>query len=610
MLFSYFYVFHIFIFLNSKVESLPLCKEDEKFCGKCNPLTNICVKCIYDNLIPDDNGGCIGKNQCIVGKNYCNECNFNGEICRECEEGYYPDKNGGCAYTDHCKLSYKGECLECTNDYILIGKKLELKICKYIYSDDFKNCKEINKEKGICDICEEGFFQNTGDKKCTQIDHCQESIYGNCISCFPGYYLNKKNNTCLLKENNFSYCSQTLDGENCELCDEYHYFDENGKCAYSGYCVESQNGKCKKCLPNYYLASTNSVCSTEEHCSYGDVDTGLCNTCDEDGYYLDYQDYKCKSNKEENDFMNCTRVFEGKCTQCIFGYKLTNDSKCTITYNCLKAENGTCISCQNKYYLGLDHKCTNVEHCIYSNEFEICLECEDNYYYNQLYKNCSKAEGDFENCKYSEKDSCTECKSNYYLNKNDSLCYDNTQEGPFYKCAKSDNNNEYCEECIDNYYLGIGDNKCSLIEDCKFSEDEFTCIECDDFFCLDLNKQMCVRNYYLLDENIKIYFACERTNEDGTACEKCINGYDVGKDGYCVDISKCLEEKDGECLKCSEEENINDYYYCANKAFGCVETISEGCLRCDDLLDLFRCTECKEGYKPGQYGGCEKNNKN
>ena len=63
---------------------------------------------------------------------------------------------------------------------------------------------------------------------------------------FSRYYLNKKNNTCLIKQNNFSYCSQTLDGEKCELCDENTYLDEKGGCAYSKYCVESLNGRCQK----------------------------------------------------------------------------------------------------------------------------------------------------------------------------------------------------------------------------------------------------------------------------------------------------------------------------------------------------------------------------
>lgn len=30
--------------------------------------------------------------------------------------------------------------------------------------------------------------------------------------------------------------------------------------------------------------------------------------------------------------------------------------------------------------------------------------------------------------------------------------------------------------------------------------------------------------------------------------------------------------------------------------YGCVETLAENCLRCDDLYDLDLCTECAEGY--------------
>ena len=94
------------------------------------------------------------------------------------------------------------------------------------------------------------------------------------------------------------------------------------------------------------------------------------------------------------------------------------------------------------------------------------------------------------------------------------------------------------------------------------------------------------------------------TNKEGTAYEKCINGYEVGEDGFCVDINRCLEREEGNCIKCIEEEN--DYnYYCANKIFGCVETFFKNCLRCDNFLDISSCTECKEGYKLLWNGECE-----
>ena len=347
----------------------------------------------------------------------------------------------------------------------------------------------------------------------------------------------------------------------------------------------------------------HSVCTPEKYCLDADIDTGLCILCEEN-YYLDVKDYKCKSNKEEKDFIFCQKVFEGMCLECIKGYILSKDYKCTLSSNCLEAENGNCILCEDNYYLGLDHKCSNIEHCIYSNDDGSCLECEDNYYYNTFYNNCSEAIGKFKNCKISEKNNCSLCKNNFYLNKNDSTCIDNTQKGPFYKCLFSDQNNEFCEECIDEYYLGSDDNKCSLISDCKKSEDENTCIECNDFYCLNLKNGTCIDNIFIYDENDKFYFACSRTNQEGTACEKCMDGYEIGKDGYCVDVLRCVEKEDGECIRCTDEEN-NGYSYCANKIFGCVATYIAGCLKCNDLLEFHRCTECKEGYS-SFYGGCSK----
>ena len=599
-----FYLFYFYLLFNSKIISSPLCKESEKFCKKCNPLTNQCIKCNYDVLKPDNDGGCIGNNLCILGKNYCDECDFENKICRTCEKGYYPDKNGGCSYTENCKISNKGECIECEDEYILIGKNFDLKICKYKYSDDFKNCKEIDKETGFCLSCEDDYFLNYIDKKCTKTENCNESIYGICISCYNGYFLNKKNNTCLLKINNFLYCKQSLDGENCEICDEMTYLDEKGGCALSNYCLESLNGKCQKCIENYYLSPLNLVCSTEEKCSAADKDTGLCTLC-QSNYYLDTTDYKCKSNQEENDYKYCQKVSNGICTECIRGYKLSNDFKCTISFNCLEVKNGECLSCENNYYMGLDHRCNSVEHCIYTDDFGTCLECEDNYYYNTVNKVCTEAIGILENCKISGGFYCSQCKDNFYLNRNESnKCFDNTKEGPFYKCGFSSDNGETCDICIKGYYLGTDDNKCSLIEYCKKSSDEKTCIECDEYYCFDSKKGTCESNDYIYDENEKFYFACLRTNKEGTACEECLKGYKVGKDGYCIDTTRCLEEKDGECIKCSEEENENGYAYCANKIFGCVESIMDNCLRCDNLLDIYHCTECKPGYTLLLTGGC------
>ena len=79
----------------------------------------------------------------------------------------------------------------------------------------------------------------------------------------------------------------------------------------------------------------------------------------------------------------------------------------------------------------------------------------------------------------------------------------------------------------------------------------------------------------------------------------------MGEEGYCADTTRCLEKKNGECVRCTEEKNKNGYTYCANKVFGCVESVFDECLRCDDLLNLISCTKCKEGFDL-YYGGCAK----
>ena len=51
--------------------------------------------------------------------------------------------------------------------------------------------------------------------------------YGNCISCKYGYYLNKKENKCIKKDERFENCKLNIDGEICETCNLDYYFDND-----------------------------------------------------------------------------------------------------------------------------------------------------------------------------------------------------------------------------------------------------------------------------------------------------------------------------------------------------------------------------------------------
>ena len=589
-----FYIFFIILNAIKILSSLPNCINNTNFCIQCNNITNLCEKCqISEILLPDENGGCKGIKKCLKGKNYCKECDLDSELCKKCEENYFSDENGGCSYTSECEISYKGQCLKCKDNFILIGN--HKKICKSLLSEEYKNCLEINEINGYCKVCEEGYELQIEQHKCTKLQLYKESLIENTILCIPNYYYNIKENKCLMKELNLIYCKKSKDGIKCDECDEGYYFDENGICIESPFCSESFNFQCIKCIPGYYL-STFNICTITDHCYLVDKNTSLCTTC-QLYYYLNKNDHKCYSNLEDTPYKYSKIVYNDKLLRCEHGYYFTNNLKCTDTKYCEISKNGKCLQCsKNNYHLDLYNLCTNIEKCIHS-EGESCQECEDGYYFNQIKTECLKAEGKFLNCKYTcdLEEKCCECKNDYYLNITDNLCYDNTKEGNFYKCSYVDYDQK-CVTCENFYYVGSYDNKCSKIDNCKISENENKCLECEINFCLDVKGQRCIYNDFIDDINDKMYFYCDRTNKEGTRCEKCKDGYEVNKEGNCVDIDYCEEKKDGKCLKC-KDLIINDLFLCSNEMFGCVRTYIEDCLRCDDLDIFFECTKCKEGFR-------------
>ena len=309
-------------------------------------------------------------------------------------------------------------------------------------------------------------------------------------------------------------------------------------------------------------------------------------------------DYKCKSNLDDGPLKYCQIVENDLCIECDNSHYLGLDNKCSHSNYCSESEKGKCLVCKDNYFLGLDNFCLDVEKCIYSKSNK-CIECEDGYYYNPFFKKCFEATEKLLNCKMGcqyNPNKCCECKNDYYLFENDHLCYDNSKEEPFIKCAIVDYNKEYCKKCIDGYFLRIQDDKCSKIENCKIIENENTCLECDNYYCLDVKNQICLHNDFLDENNDKIHISCNKTNVEGTACAECINGYELNDEGLCVDIDICKEKINGKCIKCKDTISPNGYHYCANEIFGCLETPIYDCLRCNDLTDLYECTEYKKGY--------------
>ena len=593
-----FLYFSIFI-ISKIIISIEICEAGKNNCLKCNPVTKLCEKCEKNIYIPDSKGGCENSKKCILGYNHCVECLEDEKLCKECDIGYFPDENGGCSITDNCEVSYKGECLKCKNNYVLIGKNNYysslygyIKICMSLSSDNLKNCKSINYEKGVCNECEQGYYLNGIDKKFTQVPNCAISSLGICKKCNYQYYLNNKEQKCIIESKNFLNCKISNDGKKCDECNDDYYFDDEGKCISINFCSQGDSKKCNKCKEGYHLTSYDNICTPEENCFTGREDIGVCNQCNLN-YCMDFMDGKCKSNQEDNDLKNC-RIADGKCIDCVYDSYLGNDKKCSNTPNCEKSENGICIKCRNNYYLGLDNRCSSVEHCIYSDSESICIECEKNYYFNKGNNTCIIGEGKFENCKYGNK-YCEMCKEGFYINRNDDLCYSNKERGTFYGCEIS--NGDFCIKCIDGYYLGYSNHKCSIAKNCDIVENENRCLICSNTYCVDGKTGLCEDNDIINDINEKFYFRCNRTNSESTECETCIEGYEL-KDGLCFDDHHCIEKnKDGSCKKCQKFENEN-YEQCLNNIFGCIEAYyDENCLECNDLSSVGDCTRCMEGFE-------------
>ena len=582
------------------------CIEGEKFCLKCNNNDNLCIQCKNEVLIPDSEGGCEGINKCTLGENFCNECDIEQNLCKSCEIGFFPDSIGGCAFVDNCQISYKGLCLKCEQDYILIGPGEEYKFCKSIYSSDLKNCKIIDEESGKCSQCEEGFFLGKGDFKCTKIEHCLESNYGTCNKCENEYYLDRKNEACLLKDNNFKNCRESLNGKNCEICDEGYFISEDLFCINTNFCSETKDEKCIKCLNNYYLTQEGK-CSTSENCFNSDAETGICLECLKK-FYLDLKDEKCKSNEIEENKKFCSK-FKDVCIDCITGYFIGEDNKCSTTKNCGISENGICSVCSNNFILIKDNKCINIENCAEINEKYECIECKEDFLL--VNKTCILIEEDkFENCKKADDNgkTCLLCHNDFYLNKTNNLCFSNKEFGKFYKCKTSSDistGSDICIECNSEYYLGYEDRKCVHTVGCISSNNKNNCNDCDsDYFCLNLFNSTCIQNEYIPNEERMIFYKCILTNENGTICQTCKDGFEISEEGYCYNYRDCSREENDLCVKCRK---ISYYGYdtCLNKYFGCVETSVKNCLRCDNPLELETCTECLEGYKLTENGSCE-----
>ena len=255
----------------------------------------------------------------------------------------------------------------------------------------------------------------------------------------------------------------------------------------------------------------------------------------------------------------CSSNNYGKCIKCKNGFTLIDGTCPCFNLNCALCENGypeldSCLLCKNDYYTYYNFidnknncKC-KIDKCkICLNN--ICIKCEDNYYYDNITKSCIFQKCDDINCEIcpsNEKYNCIKCKNNYYLK--EGKCH---KIPSFLKC-----NN------IPGYYEN--NNNCELI--------------CGGFECntkINNNEKLCDNKCFKCISNKLIFIEnCNNTlycNIKG--CSICLNKNE------CYQCNRGYYKKENKCNKC-----INGCSYCIN---------SEDCEYCLSGFKLTKEKKCK-----------------
>ena len=207
-----------------------------------------------------------------------------------------------------------------------------------------------------------------------------------------------------------------------------------------------------------------------------------------------------------------------------------DDQKCSnyLVYDLCNCENGPisfderyCITCTEPKII-IDNFCyTPVDHCeSYSVSEDHCFFCEEGYEMN-------------------DKGQCIQCSKGKIGR--DNYCFTEIEHCVDYKLFTE---GEKCMACEDGYITTKENTKCKekkIIENCKNTDDENICIECNEEYELYDNGLKCIKKCNELSkiapfgEYIPRIDSCSIYNSDNT-CEKCEENYEL-KDNSCNECS-------------------------------------------------------------------------
>ena len=253
----------------------------------------------------------------------------------------------------------------------------------------------------------------------------------------------------------------------------------------------------------------------------------------------------------------------------------SDDQKCSnyLVYDLCNCENGPisfderyCITCTEPKII-IDNFCyTPVDHCeSYSVSEDHCFFCEEGYEMN-------------------DKGQCIQCSKGKIGR--DNYCFTKIEHCVDYKLFTE---GEKCMACEDGYITTKENTKCKekkIIENCKNTDDENICIECNEEYELYDNGLKCIKKCNELSkiapfgECIPRIDSCSIYNSDNT-CEKCEENDEL---------------KDNSCNECSS--GYGDGKICFPQIENCLYQIGEKCKECDSQYkksdDEKSCEECED----------------
>ena len=341
--------------INNLNEGIAICKskyfDDLKNCEKINLENGLCKECKEGYYLSNGDNKCTSIEKCFESSfNICKKCDkgfylikkenkckeqidifdlcqqtLDGEIYEICDDGFFFDNNGFCVNINFCEKRKNFEkCEKCIEGFFL---SKEENSCT-----NTENCKNGDKEIGICTECNDNYYHDYKDGKCKSNQEDNEFKYykisenGIYKECINEYFLGED-----FKCSNSPNCSESENGI-CLNCVDNYFLADNNKCTNVEHCIIPENNRCSKCEDNYYYSFIDNKCLVAEgkyeNCKYSVNDCLIC----KDEYYLNLKDHICYSNNDDNDFYKCSLVDNNgeRCIACIQGYNLNAlNHRCT-----------------------------------------------------------------------------------------------------------------------------------------------------------------------------------------------------------------------------------------------------------------------------------------